>query len=96
MKRIIDVRFCNAKNETRIKINNLSYSYEINEFFEGYKVNDDTQSIVPKLSNNNTERPRSAASRAAEEPAGPPPTTATSTISTFSYYEDSKLRHTSL
>jgi len=39
-----------------IKINNLSYSYEINEFFEGYKVNDDTQSIVPKLSNNNTER----------------------------------------
>ena len=39
-----------------IRVNNLSYSYEINRFFEGYKVNEDTESIVPSLSNNDTER----------------------------------------
>ena len=39
-----------------IRINNITYSYELNEFFEGYKVNDDTESIVPNLSKNNTER----------------------------------------
>ncbi|MBI65250.1 MAG: hypothetical protein CMG64_03035 [Candidatus Marinimicrobia bacterium] len=39
-----------------IKINNLSLSYEWNKFFEGYKVNSDTESIVPDLTNHNTFR----------------------------------------